>query len=169
MKDWMRSKIHKPWKRATQPKALSGAAWLAQKERKEVRRKKRKDKKTRLREEMLSASERTTQYLATFWPKFNAVTNNADRLTLLKRAANPGWGRVTEELRRFLRASFGRKAYQMLVVPIEQCACCENRPQEKHHIVPLSYGGINEELNLIFICETCHNAIHPWMVSREPS
>lgn len=44
------------------------------------------------------------------------------------------------------------------------CEICKKEESYcKHHIIPLSKGGSNREENLIDVCRTCHNAIHPFM------
>lgn len=41
-----------------------------------------------------------------------------------------------------------------------KCACCGNRIQHYHHIVPRSAGGSNKPENIIGLCESCHEKVH---------
>lgn len=133
------------------------------------KRKKRKERQYRrnfLKAEKKGAEGRCRTYLKEFWPKFSTAESNTERLFLLTRAANPGWGRVTEYLRKALRKEFQSRYRKLLTVPIEQCPTCGLRPKEKHHVIPLAFGGINEDINLILICMACHDEIHPWMKDK---
>ena len=79
-------------------------------------------------------------------------------------AANPGWPRVDNALRLRLRKEFSKRYAQYLVGISDECAICSGRRwTEKHHIIPLSHGGINDNVNLMGICVPCHDEIHPWM------
>lgn len=40
------------------------------------------------------------------------------------------------------------------------CNCSKVRVLEKHHIVPVSRGGTEEENNLTFLCGECHGKAH---------
>jgi 5-methylcytosine-specific restriction endonuclease McrA len=40
------------------------------------------------------------------------------------------------------------------------CADCRGRANRAHHIVPLSRGGSNRQINLKAVCETCHSKYH---------
>ena len=102
--------------------------------------------------------------LERFWMQFDGLPNTSMRLGYLREMSSPGWPRVDKKLRERLRREYAKK-YRFLLVNIdEQCGICGNGPwKEKHHIIPLSFGGINEDLNLIAICVECHNEIHPWM------
>ena len=43
---------------------------------------------------------------------------------------------------------------------IKQCAFCgTDKELEEHHMIPLSMGGTNDELNLVFLCKDCHKAV----------
>lgn len=164
MKDWMRSKIGKPWQKAKHIRPINSP--LQKKKNKAERRRLRKErleKYTKIKDERARAETLCLTYLAHFWPRFNLSKSDAEKLVLLKRAANPGWGRVSEQLRMYLRKKFEQSGFRLLNVPVEKCGCCDRPPIEKHHIVPLSHGGTNTNDNLIFICCECHNAIHPWM------
>lgn len=108
---------------------------------------------------------RCRKYLRDFWDLFN--TGKLDRLRLVCMAANPGWCRVDEGLRLRLRKDFSKRYTQYLVGISEECAICGSRRwTEKHHIIPLAFGGINDNLNLMGICIPCHDEIHPWMKGK---
>lgn len=50
---------------------------------------------------------------------------------------------------------------------IKQCAFCgTDKELEEHHMIPLSMGGTNDELNLIFLCKDCHKAVtsYQWSI-----
>lgn len=72
----------------------------------------------------------------------------------------------------YIKANEGKdcyKFYKMLrryVLPKPEglCEICKKENAYcKHHIIPLNKGGNNRDENLIDICLTCHNAIHPFM------
>ena len=49
---------------------------------------------------------------------------------------------------------------------IRQCAFCgTDKELEEHHMIPLSMGGTNDELNLIFLCKDCHKAVSSYQRS----
>jgi HNH endonuclease len=99
-----------------------------------------------------------------FWKKFETLPNSAMRLDLLRRMSRPPWRRVSDELRKRLRRQFAVKYRSLLANIDDWCGVCGDGVwKEKHHIIPLSHGGINEDLNLIAICQKCHDEIHPWM------
>lgn len=41
--------------------------------------------------------------------------------------------------------------------------CRKVQPLTRHHIVPRSEGGPDEEANIELLCRTCHNAVHRTM------
>ena len=53
---------------------------------------------------------------------------------------------------------------------IRQCAFCgTDKELEEHHMIPLSMGGTNDELNLVFLCKDCHKAVtsYQWKIWKE--
>ena len=49
---------------------------------------------------------------------------------------------------------------------IRQCAFCGTKERlEEHHMIPISMGGTNDELNLIFLCYDCHKAVTSYQQS----
>jgi hypothetical protein len=149
MKDWMRSKMGKPWV-GNSPIRPIGLP----------KKKKRKNRRAKLQN---YNEARCREYLRKFWIDFNRTEDGDERLQLLSMAANPPWARVTKELRLKLRRQFQIRYKTLLDAIGEECGVCPNEWREKHHIVPLAYGGINEDINLLAICLECHDAIHPWM------
>lgn len=43
------------------------------------------------------------------------------------------------------------------------CSVCGSSPVIRHHIISIKNGGDNSFINLIPICEGCHEKIHPWL------
>ena len=43
------------------------------------------------------------------------------------------------------------------------CFVCGSYSRNRHHIIQLKYGGINECFNLVTLCDICHGKIHPWL------
>ena len=41
-----------------------------------------------------------------------------------------------------------------------RCFICREQGQHRHHIVPLSRGGANEQWNIVTLCRWCHKDIH---------
>jgi hypothetical protein len=169
MKDWMRAKIRKPWKKATGISSNVAANWLNSKAAKKSKRKKRREKKQKLTLERRMAADRCAKYLKYFWPKFTFCETPGDRLALVKEATGLDWW-VSKELRLKLREEYKRNRFRYLAVEIDTCGICEmNRPEERHHVVMLAYGGINADINLLAICLACHDYIHPWMKEGRPA
>lgn len=136
---------------------------------KELRRRTRKRKRKhtqpkpykQLRAEM---EVKCRAYLETFWPEFNSAIGVEEKIRLLRAAANPPWRTVPKQFRDSLRAEYNRSKDKLLNLPPCECAACEDEwVSERHHIIPLAFGGINDTMNLIRIGEKCHESIHPWM------
>lgn len=120
-----------------------------------------------LQPELQRCAKRCEEYLPEFWRKFGSATCE-ERMVLLKQAANPPWVRVSHAASRQLRKQFVNMGWKYLHLSIaETCATCNNPPQERHHVIPVCFGGIATALNLILICNACHDEIHPWMKSRD--
>ena len=113
---------------------------------------------------------RVILYLKRFWTRFNKPgIDVAARLALLQHAANAeNWPETHHEIVWNRRWAF-QSNYDLFLVDIEEvleapCQLCRSAPwRNKHHIVPLQCGGINDDLNLIALCVHCHTAIHPHM------
>lgn len=41
--------------------------------------------------------------------------------------------------------------------------CLKNKAYCNHHIIMVKNGGTNSPYNLIPVCKSCHEEIHPWM------
>lgn len=51
----------------------------------------------------------------------------------------------------------------------ENCFVCAEKSTEIHHIIQIQNGGPPAEVdNLIPICSSCHQKIHPWMSKNLP-
>jgi hypothetical protein len=113
---------------------------------------------------LMDRQRKARQFLEAFWPEFEKMPNTDLRLKLLRKAANPPWPRIDDRVRMKLRRDFARKWVFLLTEIDAYCGVCGNmRWKEKHHVVPLSHGGLNENLGLLAICIKCHEEIHPWL------
>lgn len=106
---------------------------------------------------------RIRDLLRTFWEGWEKLDSDALRLASLVVMANKFQVRVTEKRLRKMRKKYNRNKHNLLNIPNEKCATCDKRSRVRHHIIPLTVGGLNIPLNLILICHGCHAEIHPWM------
>lgn len=120
----------------------------------------KRQQKLALEIERGESCERAEIHLERFWREFTAADTKEKRLVALRRAANPGYPKVTKDLRRSIRSRFigrWRKASG-------KCRVCESeKAVHRHHIIPACYGGHNGDTNLLEVGTRCHAAIHPWM------
>lgn len=116
--------------------------------------------------EQMNHRARTIIYLGRFWKRWEAP--NADRLALLMEAATPEWEPVGHGERLTLRHQFEANYGEFLADIDGWCQLCRRDSWDvKHHVVPLEWGGINADLNLIAICHSCHTHIHPWLMNSQ--
>lgn len=103
------------------------------------------------------------ELLRHFWGKWEAMESDEIRLAALISLANRFQVRVTDKRLRKMRKKYNRNKFHLLNLPNEKCGTCPKKATVRHHIIPLTVGGINSPLNLIMICDDCHAEIHPWM------
>jgi hypothetical protein len=145
----------------TNPK-FKGKPWPAGKQPKKKKARKRKRSHFHKVTFIHPYESRCRAYLKDFWDVFNSGV--LSRSNLVRMASHPGWARIDKGLLKRLRKDFKKQYWQYLQGIDPECAICgARRWVEKHHIVPLCFGGINDNLNLMGICLICHNEIHPWM------
>lgn len=143
---------------------MNGEQWLAQHARNQkIRAKNKRNRRERQRMES-TGKTRCEEYLKAFWFKYPRAASTEERILLLSQAANPPWERISPELLKSLRARYVRRSWKFLDAEILECgACVSAKADVKHHIVPIAFGGINSDINLLKICDGCHRLIHPWM------
>lgn len=108
---------------------------------------------------------RCVLYLNRFWKRWEAP--NADKLALLREAATPGWAPIDENDRLVLKMQYAQDYGAFLVGIGKRCQLCERAGWDvRHHIVPSNYGGINADVNLLALCDPCHDAIHEWLKGK---
>lgn len=94
--------------------------------------------------------------------------NKHKRIALLRQMATIVVKEVSvDELSR-KRANFNE--HKDFLFPIESeswCwSCGKKRPTERHHVILLKNGGPElTKANVVFLCDTCHATIHPWLFS----
>jgi hypothetical protein len=95
---------------------------------------------------------RCALYLNRFWKRYEAP--GADQLALLREAAAPGWAPIDENDRLALRVQYAVDYEAFLAGSGKRCQLCQRADWDvRHHVVPLLYGGINADLNLIALCD----------------
>jgi len=145
---------------------FAGLAWAIDRKKNPANQKKKKLRRRRNKtKKAYNPHEKEVRaLLKKFWPRFESACNSYERIKVLKSYANPGWKRVSDELRKGLRRQYLKRYSHLLKDIDEHCGVCGNYVwREKHHVIPLSHGGINEDINLLAICLGCHDEIHPWM------
>lgn len=103
------------------------------------------------------------QLLRKFWEGWEAIPSDELKLAALIALASKFKRRIRPRKLKKVRAKYNRHKFSLLNVPDCKCATCDNPATVRHHIIPLNVGGINSPLNLILICDSCHEEIHPWM------
>ena len=134
----------------TNPK-FAGKPWAIEESRKKKKKSKKRNRKEKHRlkqhrravqQDVHLIVEYRRRAIEEFWTTFNGCKTTHDRLLLLRRFANPPWKRIDNNLRLLMRKKFGRSWSKLLTGIGPECGSCEvNRWTEKHHIVPLAYGG----------------------------
>lgn len=81
--------------------------------------------------------------------------------TVVPRTCHGNWNYETKRKRfqshRFMKRKKGK-----------QCFVCElEELLHRHHIIPLSNGGVSIKENVIGVCESCHSKIHGFKVGKE--
>lgn len=148
----------KPWPADAQPKT---------KPKKRGRWKNHKKNKKPQKKPVNLNETKCKERLDLFWYHWDKLHDSFARCTALRNMTVQKWGRVDNSLRLSLRKEFRKRWYKLLANIDPQCGVCGNMPwREKHHIIPLYLGGINENINLIAICQDCHDEIHPWMKTQ---
>jgi len=150
---------------------FEGLPWAVDKPKKSHNNRRRKARNKRNKKRLAKyhwefdlSKKRATEYLVGFWARFNEATSKEERLEALTAASNPGWPRVSTKVKQWCRRDKGMKIAILFSQMVEVCGCCESaKAEEKHHVVPCSYGGPTIIENILYICMECHNAIHPWM------
>jgi HNH endonuclease len=112
----------------------------------------------------MNCHARCVIYLRRFWTRWDAP--DANRPALLLEAASPDWEQIDwksrEQARRAFEANYGDLLPE--IDENDSCGLCQRDNWAiKHHIVPLEWGGINADDNLIPLCHACHTFVHPWM------
>jgi len=63
-----------------------------------------------------------------------------------------------------------RVAAKAIAITSDACAGCESRqwPRELHHVIEIQNGGSNSPRNLVSLCHSCHQYLHPWLADPPP-
>jgi hypothetical protein len=94
--------------------------------------------------------------LASFWQR---VAYGTHRLALLKEWAEKGFHR---------EASYADTRAEPAPQPLgERCFVCNGPRHLRHHIIQIQNGGVNLRENVVWLCNACHEEVHPWMARSE--
>ena len=88
------------------------------------------------------------------------------RLGLLRQAATVVFKEVNLTDLNKIRTSFDEFKDQLFPLEENWCWVCNKQPAtQRHHVILLKHGGppLTKE-NIVYICASCHSAIHPWLV-----
>ena len=104
-----------------------------------------------------------------FWREFGhrgaksgrSVRSREDTLEGLRRVSEalPDVGADRKMRRQFMRVA--EKRHSLMDNP--DCFACGGMAHVRHHIIPISHGGINARKNLVSLCCDCHEEIHSWL------
>jgi HNH endonuclease len=101
-----------------------------------------------------------------FWKYFESNTDEDKLGRLIILANQPNKLRIKPRKLRRVRKKYERHRRSLLNIPDCKCGTCDRPARIRHHIIPLCFGGRNSPLNLILICNQCHEKIHPWMARK---
>jgi 5-methylcytosine-specific restriction endonuclease McrA len=89
------------------------------------------------------------------------------RLSVLERFSKVGVKPISYKQLRDRRSQFDRvKNTKFPIAPLTPCwVCKEFNAIHRHHVILLVNGGsVTGRNNIVYLCESCHIKIHPWMV-----
>lgn len=110
------------------------------------------------------------QKLLYFWGKFGGTKNDGrkynqvDKLNALIELSNIKIYYKTQQTLIKRRNSFNKiKNWRHNPLTHKWCFVCLEKPDVRHHIIQLQYGGINCKKNIVSLCNSCHSKVHPWL------
>jgi 5-methylcytosine-specific restriction endonuclease McrA len=125
--------------------------------------------KTPTRRLMKRVSAEQKEVLRWFWHEYKATESLRQPqrkwkiLSLLKLAAAKRFDPRCDA--RLVRRNFNQLKYRLpeLNPKGKKCFACGAWARVPHHVIFIEHGGTNSPLNLVFLCRSCHGAIHPWL------
>jgi len=120
---------------------------------------KRKNNYKRLTEKEIKA---VSVALTSFWKDYETLEFTKNKITMLVNYSNKMFSYFKGKDLYNRRLEF-TSLEELKLGKHETCKVCGSIATERHHIIPLRYGGINVQRNIISICKDCHCKIHPWL------
>lgn len=98
-----------------------------------------------------------------FWSDICA--DKPDRLGMLRHMASVCISPIGISVLKRRRRSFDSIKNSKFPILNNLCWCCEYRPAViRHHIIQLQNGGpVTTSNNIVYLCNTCHSDVHPWL------
>lgn len=88
-----------------------------------------------------------------------SVIPRSRRLGVLRKYLKKGYYEKDKELLRERRRRFGRRGASIMPLQGVPCYICKAPAQHRHHVIPLSRGGLSTLENLVALCIPCHNRV----------
>jgi 5-methylcytosine-specific restriction endonuclease McrA len=99
------------------------------------------------------------------WEKRRESMPFSERREWLKIKASRGQY-ISAELLRKRRYQFDQIKDRVMPLANENCWACGSVAEHRHHIISLHRGGENRRKNVIPLCRSCHQQIHPFMINE---
>lgn len=85
--------------------------------------------------------------------------HRSKRMALLQAALKCGFWVSRDEVEEKRRQFQLIKSYLLLILPDTKCYVCDRKATDRHHVLPLCKGGLNDPKNLVPLCKKCHKRL----------
>ncbi len=109
------------------------------------------------------------RHLKVFWNAFGGKRvsgvgiSRAFKISILKKYSDIKLFRRNKQSLKRKREKFDEIKDEKFKSKNKICFICGHKPNVRHHIIQIQYGGINTKQNIIYLCYGCHAEIHDWL------